>query len=430
MQTIAVEETALTQHANEPQPQPETTAFVPTTTEQFVIEGEVIVIEPPEPSDDQRAPQQKPYWLLIPLTVCFCLVFVAASFLVPLLRPSATITIIPVERSITTTTAITVQARALAPLTLSQRVTAAATGILHQPARRARGTITWYNGQFASLTIAAGTIVPGTNGVRVITDQAATIPPGNPPIYGHVTVPAYAIVPGTTGNIPSFAIDLACCLPSVFAKNTQAFTGGTDARDIAVVTRTDIANAAAMLQTMLTRSLQAAVQAQLLPGEALILTPATVTATSNHQAGDAATQVHVTVAITCAGIVYTDADVNADATQVLTSQASNMLGADYAQLGDIHVTIVHATTIHIHQGRVNLVVQLSGTWVYQVTPGIGQQLVTRIAGKTQQQAAALLLSQPGIAGVQISASGGNRTLPRDPNAIRILVQYTAGHNQR
>ncbi len=408
------------------EPPPEAQEPIPTPQEAVavldVIEGEVIVIDQPEETTDHAPLKQRPYWLLIPLTIVLCLVVGAASFLFPLLMPTATITMLPVARTITLTTAIRVHARQISPLTLMQSTDVPATSIQHQAARRARGSITWYNGQFHRLTIPAGTIVPGTNGVRVITDQAATIPPGNPPIYGHVTVPAHAIVPGTTGNIQAFAINRACCLPSVFAKNTQAFTGGTDARDIAVVTRTDIASAVSIVQTTLNRSLQAALQAQLNPGEALVPPQCTVTASSNHQAGDAALQVHVTVAITCTSIAYIDADATTNATQALTSQARHMLGSDYALLGTIHITIVHATTID-HQGSVTLVVQLTGTWVYQLSPGIRQRLISRIAGKTQQQARALVLSQPGIAGVQINVSGGNRTLPQDKGSIHLVIVY-------
>src|SRR6266571_2243840 len=373
------------------EPPPEARTPTPTPQEEGavldVIEGEVIVIDQPEQTTDHAPLKQRPYWLLIPLTVVLCLVVGAASFLFPLLTPTATITMLPVARTIMLTAAIRVHARQISPLTLMQSTVVPATGIQHQAARRARGSITWYNGQFASLTI-----------------------------------PAHAIVPGTTGNIQAFAINQACCLPSVFAKNTQAFTGGIDARDIAVVTRTDIASAVSIVQTTLHRSLQAAVQAQLNPGEALVPPPCTVTASSNHQAGDAALQVHVTVAITCTSIAYADADVNTNATQALTSQASNMLGSDYAQLGAIHVTIVHATTID-HQGSATLVVQLTGTWVYQLSPGIRQQLLSHIAGKTKEQAVTLVLAQPGIAGVQISVSGGNRSLPQDMRNIHIVIVY-------
>src|SRR5712691_2800947 len=127
MHTDRLEEMELTDNTSEPQPEPpeaeeapeqESTALVPT--EPDVIEGEVIVIAPPEPSEDHRTPKQKPYWLLVPFTILACLAFVAVSSLVPLLTPSATVTIIPVERGLTTKATIQVQGRQLPALTLSQ----------------------------------------------------------------------------------------------------------------------------------------------------------------------------------------------------------------------------------------------------------------------------------------------------------------------
>src|SRR6266700_4863101 len=177
-----LEEMALTQHSNEQEQQPEppettassepeeakpetqeqeVTALIPAEPE--VIEGEFVEIEPQETTEDHTPPKQKPYWLLIPFTILFCLVFVASSFLFPLLTPSATITIIPVERNITLTAAIKVHGRQLPALTLMQSTSIAATGKRHQNATRAVGTITLYNGLLFSQTIAAGTLLTGSD---------------------------------------------------------------------------------------------------------------------------------------------------------------------------------------------------------------------------------------------------------------------------
>src|SRR5713101_208582 len=77
-------------------PEPETTAVVPA--EPDVIEGEVIEIELPVTSEDHIPPTQKPYWLLIPLTIFLCLVFLAVSLLLPVLTPSATIPLFRLRR--------------------------------------------------------------------------------------------------------------------------------------------------------------------------------------------------------------------------------------------------------------------------------------------------------------------------------------------
>src|SRR6266851_6420928 len=149
MHTNTLEDAELTDQTNEQQTEPpettasaepeevkpetqeqETTALVPTEPE--VIEGEVIELEQPDIAEDHLPPKQKPYWLLIPFTILFCLVFVAASFLLPLLAPMATVTIIPVGRTITQTTVIQVHGRQLPALTLTQSLSAPATGKRHQ----------------------------------------------------------------------------------------------------------------------------------------------------------------------------------------------------------------------------------------------------------------------------------------------------------
>src|SRR6266516_7342327 len=118
---------------NEPQPEAQT----PTPTPQEegavldVIEGEVIVIDQPEQITDHAPRKQRPYWLLIPLTIMLCLVVGAASFLLPLLMPTATITMLPVARTITMTTAIRVPARQVPAMTLMQSIEVPATGRQH-----------------------------------------------------------------------------------------------------------------------------------------------------------------------------------------------------------------------------------------------------------------------------------------------------------
>jgi hypothetical protein len=427
MHTSIFEEEALTDNTIEPQPEtpstpePETTALVPT--EPDVIEGEVIELEPPESTEDRRPTKQKPYWLLIPLTIFLCLLFLAGSFLVPLFMPSATVTIIPVERTITMTAAIQVPGRAILPLTLMQNTTVPATGNRDQDATRATGTITFYNGLLTRQTIAAGTMVTGSDGVQVITDQAATIPAGNPPIYGQVTIPAHAVLTGESGNIPAYDINTACCATSVVAKNTKDFSGGQSQRDFVVVTRSDINTVVTSLLVTLSQSENAALQAQLRPGEALITQNCTPHVFSDHKAGDEAKDVSVTVSETCTGIAYSAHTLTQDATQLFTSDAIKKLGAHYTLFGDIHFTISHATAMKNGQQQAQMLVEVTGILVYQFTPTIQQQLIKRVAGKTKQQAVATLLSQPGIQGAQITTRGGNQTLPQNPGNITIVVVY-------
>jgi len=395
-----------------------TAAVVPLKEE--VIDGEVTAILEPE---HKPTPKQPPYYLIVVVTIAGCLLFTLVSFMLPLLRPSATVTILPVERTITTLDAIQVQGRSLPPLTLMQSTSVSATGHRHQNATNAYGTITFYNGLLTSQTIAAGTIFTGNDGVQIITDQAAIVPAGNPPIYGQVTVSAHAALAGEQGNIPAYDINTACCATSVVAKNTQDFTGGQAARDFLIVTRTDINTAVTSLLVLLSQSENAALQAQLQPNEQLIIPSCTPRVSSDHTPGDEAKHVSVTVSETCTGIGYDAHQVYANATQLITSQTGSTLGANYALVGDIQVTIVHATITNSHQGLAHIIVQVRGTWVYQITPPIEQHLVQLIAGKTKQQAITILLHFPGIQAASIQLARGNTSLPSDPNHIHLIVMY-------
>jgi hypothetical protein len=441
MQTNSLEEAALTDNTNEQEPQPEISGPTPPSTpeteiqeqevtvlvptEPDIIEGEFVEIEQPEASEAPIPPKQKPYWLLIPLSLILCLSFLGVSYLLPLFSPSATVTVIPVERTITTLAAIQVQGRSLAPLTLMQSSSIAATGKRHQDATRAVGTITFYNGQFFRQTINAGTVLTGSDGVQIVTDQPAIIPTANPPYIGQVTVSAHAIHAGKRGNIQAEDINEQCCSPAVKAVNSEAFQGGQNARDVVVITRQDINTAVTSLLVLLSQSEDAALQAQLQPHEQLITSSCTPHVVSDHKPGEEATHVSVTVSVSCSGIAYAAHEVYANATQLIPSQTNKTLGGDYRLMGDIQVTIVQAKVINPRQGLVRLVVQVTGIWVYQITPNVEQHLAHLIAGMRTQQAIATLVTFPGIAGVQISVKGGNQTLPQDPKDIRIIVQYRA-----
>ena len=431
----AVEKVPVMESTNEPQPeQPEPartteqettqpTALVPAATEPEVIEGVVIEIESPETPKDHTPPKEKPYWLLIPFAIVLCLIFLAGSYLVPLLTPSATVTIIPVERTITLTAAIHVPGRQVAPLMLSQSITALATGKRHQSATRATGTITFYNGLFTTQTIAAGTLFTGNDGVQVITDQPAIVPAGNPPIYGQVTVSAHAVLTGASGNIQAYDINTACCATSVLAKNAETFTGGHNARDYLVVTTSDIASAGATLTASLAKSEQAALTAQLNSGEALITPPCNPKVTFDHKIGDEANEVHVSISETCSGIAYLANALQQNATQLLQQEVIQRLGTGYRLIGDLQVHVLTASITNHTKGIATINIHVDATYVYQLSQAQKRHIINLIAGKTEQQALTTLLHLPGIQGAAFTLKGNAATLPDDPGKISIVVKY-------
>jgi hypothetical protein len=398
---------------------PPNTALTPT--EEPIIEGVVTAIIEPE---ETTTPKKPPYYLLIVSTILICLLFVVASLVIPLLTPTATITIIPVERTISATGAIQVQGRLLPSLTLIESTNAPATGKRHQNATQAQGSVTFYNGLLTGQTIAAGTILTGADGVQVITDEAAGIPAANPPSEGQVTVAAHAVLAGSQGNIAAYDINKACCAISVLAKNTTAFTGGAEARDYLIVSRGDINKAVTTLITSLSQSELAALQAQLHSGEGLITPTCNPHVTTNHQPGDEAKEVTISAPKTCSGIAYDSSSLREKAMQHLTQAATTKLGHSYAIIGDIQISIVKARITDYSKGVVSISTIADGVWVYRISPGEKQQLAKLMAGKSKRAAIRMLLSIPGIQGVQITTSGGdNANLPDDPRNIHIVMFY-------
>jgi hypothetical protein len=154
---------------------------------------------------------------------------------------------------------LTVPGFHLAPVSQTVKTTVMATGKGHTPATAATGMITFYNGAIYTQIIPVGTKLTGADGVSVLTDEQAVIPPAAqtiPPTYGHITVTAHSLVAGASGNIQAGDINMACCVTSVIAQNPYNFTGGRNARDFTYLTKQDvISTITALLPTLQSQTL-------------------------------------------------------------------------------------------------------------------------------------------------------------------------------
>ena len=141
---------------------------------------------------------------------------IAALYVVPLLTATASITVMPVQTPMSTTTTLAVvtagtvssqqqqqqiPGRLLSSLTLSGQRTVATTGVGHQAAAAAHGTVTFYNAALYVQIIPAGTLLVGMDSVQVVTVQDAILPAAVLPTDGQATVVAHAMPIGPTGNI-------------------------------------------------------------------------------------------------------------------------------------------------------------------------------------------------------------------------------------
>jgi len=366
--------------------------------------------------------------------------------LIPGITPSATVTITPASSDVSNTFEIfgvtgtpdpsqrQVQARQLSSTSPTQSKTVNATGVRQTSGTQATGTLTFYNSAFVDQQVNVGTDFGLANGVHIFTDSKVDIPKatGIPPNIhtGVASVSAHAGSVGPGGNIAALTINHACCSAdsSIFARNLTAFTGGQNPQNFTVVQQSDINGAAKPLENTLTPEAQNSVKGQIHPNEQLVNPlQCTPNVTSDHNAGDRATNVTVTVKVACSGEVYDQQAAQLIASNLLKQQAAKTPGPGYALVGDLTTKVTQVMVTDPKKGTLLLQVKAEGIWVFQFSAAQKQALAKLIAGKSKQNALALLVKQPGVAKANIVLSGGDgNTLPADPSQITIVVQSVPG----
>ena len=376
--------------------------------------------------------QQRPHpalLLLLIIPLLGLLAGIAYTFLLPVWTPSASVTIVTASQQLTTTSTIElvtneaddptknqVSGRTLAPITMSQQKMIPTTGTTRQVAQAAHGIITFYNGATYSQTIPAGTVLVGADGVQLVTDADANLSAAVFPTFGQASIAAHAAVTGAGGNVRAGDVYGACCRLNVSAVNT-AFHGGQDARTYQSVTPQDINTVTSSIKSSLEQSVQAALQTQVQGNETLI-TPLSCTSkvAPDHQPGEEATQVQVTVSQTCTGTTYTTQAVTALAIQRATQDENTRRGTGYTTTG-IQSRIVKTTPSN--HGTLDLEVQSISLWAYPFTQEQQDTMKAAITGMSKDRATATLLGMPGVQSVSITIKNGT-TIPKDVQQIHLL----------
>jgi len=394
-----------------------------------------------EPQRTKRQRRTPPAVLLfLMLSLIGVLAGIGYAVLVPSWTPSASVTLVTASRQLTTTSTLQLvtngtadptknqlPGRTLPAITMSQARTIPTTGTAYQAAQAAHGLITFYNAAPSVQIVQVGTLLTGADGVHVITDQDATIPAAIMPTEGQVTVYAHAALTGTTGNMRAGDIYEQCCRLNVFVAN-GAFHGGQDARTYQAATPQDITSVTNSVKTSLEQSVQLALQTQVQPSETLVA-PLSCTSkvTPDHQPGEEATQVHVTIDETCTGTTYTTQALTTLATQNATQDANTRLGTGYTTTG-VQTRIIQAyTTTH---GKSELAITSVSLWAYPFTQEQQDSIKAMIAGASMDKAKATLLHMTGVQSVSITLKNST-TIPRDVQHIHLLFcRYDAKARER
>jgi hypothetical protein len=375
--------------------------------------------------------------LLLLSCILSLVLFALIAFLIkPPWQPVvATITITPRASSLSqiiTAQAVTgspgpgqLQARFLSATTPTYTAVALARGLGSQPARQARGQITFYNLAPFPQPIPAGTRLSARGGVQVKTLRRAVVPAGDAPVQGVVTVAAQALQGGPGGNIPAGAVSQECCadtlLEGVYAKNLAPFGGGQDAQSFRVVLQSDIDTVVPPLIEQGDQDARATLRSLVDPGEQ----PAgestcTPDIKASAAAGSRAAQTTVTVTITCRVEVYDVAALEQLARTRYMAYGQALLGQAYRP-GPLQLTAPHIILQDARKSTLALVLTARGTWVFQVSRSRLQRLLPRLVGQPWGKARALLLAVPGVAKVTLAGNGGY-TLPTQPGNITYAIQ--------
>jgi Baseplate J-like protein len=382
-----------------------------------VVYGELVAAV-----DDYQPPAPPPHgrWRVPVLFGALALISLAVGatmglVFAPLLFASATVTLTPETRTLTTSASIPLAIRLFPADHESLSRTVAATGIATRPATAARGSITFYNGLPTPQTVPAGTLLTSASGIPVLTEQDAYLPAASPPTEGTTTVSARAENTGPAGNITAGSIGGPCCRAYVLAYG-GGFWGGANARTYRTPTATDIASAVVPLRYQIDTSVQGAIHAWLQPREVLLPPKCHATTSSSAQPGAEADHVTVTVGETCTAAAYNESELQQVAAARLGALATHQVGPSYRLVNDVR-TMVRGMSVN--GDYVTLRLQLSGTYVYRFSARQLTQLQAHLAGVSRDRASAMLMRLAGAAYIRIESEYG--TLPRDPSRIRIVV---------
>jgi serine/threonine protein kinase len=319
-----------------------------------------------------------------------------------------------------------IQARRLSATISSAAKTVPATGHGMTAGTQAHGTMTFSHASGNSETVQAGSTffvsVRGTT-LSVSLDQAVTLPPADPAHPTSQVVKATVLQPGAIGNLPAGIIK-EWFTPTMYV-TSGPFTGGQDPQPYTYIQQSDLDNVVNPLKAGLQQQAQQQLLQQAHSGERVVGPDCSTSTRSNHQVGDHATSVTVSLVVTCSGAAYNQQAAFDMATALLRQEATRNPGAGYSLDGQISTTITDASlSPATNQSTTAIItVKAQGRWTYQFNEAAKQQLSQLIAGKPKSVALQLLQRQPGVSRVGISiARTDPGQLPTNPGQIAIIIE--------
>lgn len=296
------------------------------------------------------------------------------------------------------------------------------TGLKGTPGVRASGSLLFVNSGPEQVNVSNGFTFAASSGVQVRLTHSIIVPSRIGGKNGKVSAPAVAVAPGQTGNIMPGALNSLCCGGLVVVSNPVAFSGGSDASVVHLVTQNDLDGVRNELAPALQQKALQQIDRQLVSNEVRAGTPDYhISVSADHPVGSEATQVDVSVIVNATALVYNPQVASSLARQLLNSEAIQTIGTGYQPRGGLH--IAPATVEQQgNDGRLYLSIAASGLWAYNVTPLMEQQWRQAIKGATVPLAQSYLTTRPGITAASIVLPFGMDHLPTDDAQLVFVVR--------
>lgn len=289
---------------------------------------------------------------------------------------------------------------------------------------KAKGTVTIYNPDDGDKTIAAGTTITSSNGLKFTTDKDADIASASGDIFsgtkpGTADVSVTASDIGTDYNLPSGTKFAVGSSTTVAAKNASAFSGGTK-KDVTVVSKTDESNLLAQLTKNLQQKAQTDMNNQANGDKVLlpVFISSDVTKKSfDKNVGDQATSITASESIAFQGIAYAKQDVQDFAQNAIKNKVSQDL-----QLANNGITADVSDAKQKNDTQISATVKINAKLYPKLDT---KQLTATIKGEDFEKATNFLNNQTQVSHVEITLHPNipflPKMLPRSENNITIVV---------
>ncbi len=386
-----------------------------------------------------KAPKRRRWPMVLAAILVLLLILIpggVAAYYTFAYPATATVTLTPLNKDLKNTFTITqvtknpntalnqVAGARLISATKFQAASASATGSQTISASGSYGSLTVSNGSSNGYGIFAHGSITSKSGITIVTDNSYEIyvAPGST-----VSVPSHSATTGSRTNIPAYDVNDSSGGVTVY--NPAAFSGGRDAGTYNVVQQHDIDVAANPLKVPVQNSALGKLQGSVQVGEKFVSTPTCSTkVTSDHNVGDPATTFNVTVTSTCAGEVYNPQDAQSLAEQELRNQASTSLDPSYVLAGSILTTVMNVSITNAKTGALSLVIAAEGIWNFNFNTAQKLTLAKLIAGKSAQDAQAVLAEQNGVKSAQVNVADTFlfwNSVPTNTDSITVTIHQVS-----